>query len=292
MQFTTKQSNIIFKSDPSSQVVGYTDPDGDFFDRIPFYSYTDNPAITIPNEYSLYKGQKKYDLESRMYSQLSSESVVHTGGVVEYYVTTYNRSDKLYGEDNNRRIIRTFDFMAHLDDIPKGGFTLDMYGISNLELGEISTPMKHFEAASTKASLVKDDKGVDQGFLVNEESVYESIEPCIGDLIRLKSDDIFYEIMFVDNRDEIFLQRKHHWKIKFRKYVDDQMTISNENNQKELMEDLSKVTDRRGEGDLFDVKEFIKENRSKTHYNGNKEEQKPQMDDATASQSINDWFKQ
>ncbi len=286
------ESVLNFTFSPSCSVVAYTDPSGDFFDKIGTYHYNDNPVTKMPNGH-LYKGQEKYNKESHLYDLLSTEKTMLHGIVLEYYVTTYDRTaNPLFGEDSNRRVIRKFDVMADIIDLPQHDNTIDIFGIGVLNVGELKIPMRHFYYASQKASGIADDQlGTDQGFLVDMSKTYASTSPKISDVIKLKSDNVFYEIVYVDDK-ETFLQRRHEWVIKFRKFRDDQMTVSDEEGQKELMSDLSAVSDRRGDEELFDVKSFLLNNRTKTHYNDNEEIEKPELDDAWGSKSINDWFKQ
>ena len=71
----------------------------------------------IPNNW-LHKGQSSYDGDRDLLDHLNSEFVNLSGMVGEYYVTSYDKKyDSIFGEDNDRRYVRKFDFMFFTDEM-------------------------------------------------------------------------------------------------------------------------------------------------------------------------------
>jgi len=109
---------------------------------------------------------------------------------MEYYQTSYDTSyDYLFGEDNNRRFIKKFDFMV-LYELPREDKMWTKFGIEGLDNFSMYCAKRHFRAAS------KSPGGGPE------------VIPRIGDIIMAKYNDYVYEITEVAEEVALFLQSK------------------------------------------------------------------------------------
>ena len=75
-----------------------------------FDDFTHLPSSQFFNHFN-----NNYNNESMLYELLMTEAFNLHGVKMNYYVTSYDtKYDKLFGEDNNRRFIRRFEFMGNL----------------------------------------------------------------------------------------------------------------------------------------------------------------------------------
>ena len=155
----------------------------------------------VPNNH-LHKGQADYNCERALYDHLNSEFINVNGMVGEYYVTTYDKSyNKIYGEDNNRRYIRKFDFMFFTDEMYEADYNNAASGFWNLDSNTLDVAKVGFLECSTTGS--KGDKeyiDLQEGHTISENFTFEEYQPKVGDYIKVKSMGLFYEITFVKNR--------------------------------------------------------------------------------------------
>ncbi len=184
-----------------------------------------------------------YDNEKLIYSKLVNEMTNHFGVKCMYYIVNYNTDyDKLYGEDRDRYVLRKFPLHTFYE-LPPENDLISRFGIEGLDNFEMYTPKIQFSVASTL--LWNDEHG-------ETKDTFDEYTPKAGDIIRTSSNDYFYEILHVKEEEEMFLQTKHTWTFKVRKYRDLHFSIPT--SATAVSASLSAYTD---QDDMFDISGFI-----------------------------------
>ena len=183
---------------------------GDFFSCRPFNT---NSFFQKDNECS--------DGERELYDVLQMEAWNSFGVNMVYYVTDYTKSNEpIFGEDNDRTVLRTFDSTGFMDQLPREDRNVPQFGIEGLDLFKLYLNKLHFEVASTYAD--------------SQSAIYDAYRPQTGDIIHLDYNDIFYEVTHVKDKVEQFLQRSHAWDLSLREYKDVHLTLSSEVSSSDL----------------------------------------------------------
>lgn len=129
-----------------------------------------------------------------------------------WYPTTYNTDyDKVFGEDRDRYILRTFMVNAHYE-LPNEVEIITPYGIESIDELIVYISMDHFDKASTYSGDVS--------------GVYPSYLPQAGDLFKAIYNDYYYEVLYVKKSELQFMQKPHTWSIYGRLYKDIHLTLS------------------------------------------------------------------
>ena len=161
------------------------------------------------------------DGERELYDVLQMEAWNSFGVNMIYYVTDYTKSNEpIFGEDNDRIVLRTFDSTGFMDQLPREDRNVPQFGIEGLDLFKLYLNKLHFEVASTYAG--------------SQSAIYDAYRPQTGDIIHLDYNDIFYEVTHVKDKVEQFLQRSHAWDLSLREYKDVHLTLSSEVSSSEL----------------------------------------------------------
>ncbi len=154
-----------------------------------------------------------YDVESNLYDLLATEAINQNGVPMVYYVTSFNTSyDKVFGEDNNRNIVRNFKIMAQYD-LPQEIEQYSSFGIEGIDNFHVFVTKKHLEEASQYNS--------DQ-----TRKVYPSYTPKEGDFLKALYQDLWYEVVNVKQQAHQFLKRQHVFQITVRPKRDENLSIS------------------------------------------------------------------
>jgi len=267
---------------------------GSFYDSIPNYPSQNNPITTMPNQMLLAE-TKKYEKESDTYGRLASEKTVINGNIAEYFLTEYSSKGAqniLESEDNDVKIIRSFNLMIDLEDVPDHTSSMNMYGIEDMNIGTIHIPQFHFKEASTYASGVSEEGNIDRGFLIDDTKRFESLAaPKIGDLIKIRLDGILYKIVYVDDgafEEGDFLSRQVYWTCSIKKYIDNHQSISDENGMKNTIEqEIGDKVNQEKLDDIFNISEYIKDRRDTIIYDDKDEHIKPKHNTNT----VGEWFR-
>lgn len=126
-----------------------------------------------------------YKSEAALVSSLTSEAYGKFGFEVIYYVKDINtKIDKLYGEDPLENIERRFKLQMYVDSIPTMQREYDLQGMIFTEIITCQCTIQHFAEAS-------------QLSYPDMESIYEEIEPYIGDIVYVEYSDTYYEVVNV-----------------------------------------------------------------------------------------------
>ncbi len=218
----------------------------------------------VPNNW-LHKGQDAYDGDRKLLDHINSEFINLNGMVAEYYVTTYDKDhDRVYGEDNNRKYTRKFDFMFFTDEMYEpdysSKFSMWADNSNTLDISKVG-----FLEASTYGSTGDVDYiDIKNGFTTDPTLRFEEYEPKIGDYVKVKSVGLFYEISNVKNR-MTSLQGSSFWQLTLLPMKEERSnSVSDENGMAEDMQNIANVGKQRQEDlDLFDMSTTI-ENEAKS----------------------------
>jgi hypothetical protein len=201
---------------------------------------------SLPNEFSMNMESSCYNNLSSMYDSILTQAFNTYGNSCEYYVLSYSTSkDPIFGEDDNRSILRKFPFKAYFE-LPKEENIYAKFGIEDMNNFHMYISMNHFASASRLASSAT------SLYVSAHEPVYGSYEPKVGDLVKVESNCRFYEIVNIVKEEERFLNREHTYDIIVRKFIDKSYGYSPSTSAD--MIDISAVNDI---DDIFDITDLI-----------------------------------
>lgn len=185
------------------------------------------------NSFFNYKNSE-YDAEKSLFDLFVTEAYNKNGVCMEYYVTTYDtKYNRIFGEDNDRRLERAFDVMV-MYQLPKEEKMWTKFGIEGTDNFSMWASKRHFRAASNNP-------------LTEEEYI-----PKMGDIIRSKYNNYFYEIVEVVEEVGMWLQSKQHvWEFVVRVYKDEGIELTDETKSTTISAYTNK------DEDVFDIKNVI-----------------------------------
>jgi hypothetical protein len=144
------------------------------------------------NEFFDFDGDD-YNKERSLFSVLINEYYNKYGVCLEYYITTYDTNyDRIFGEDNNRRYIRNFEFNGYFT-LPKEDKVWSKFGIEGMDEIIAWVSKRHFDAASSHYI------------------------PQIGDIVKSDYSKYFYEITEVaEDTGQFFQSNQFIWEFHLR----------------------------------------------------------------------------
>ncbi len=166
----------------------------------------------VPEKNFFYYASSGYNPDKTLYDLLLTEAYNKHGVSMQYYVITYDTShDPLFGEDNNRRIERSFPVMVYytLPTEDKMWTPAAMITIDNFH---VYISKRHFAVASTLNT--------------SAAQVFASYTPKVGDVMKAKYNEFYYEITHVAQEEEMFLETKHSWDVVLTQFKDESYTVS------------------------------------------------------------------
>lgn len=198
-----------------------------------------------------------YDNEKKIMGHIAAEMWNQHGVKMEYYKTDYNTDyDKIWGEDRDRHILRTFPLQGYFL-LPAEDELVTIFGMEIKDVFKIYVAKQHFSVASTLSNT---------GCGLN---TYPPFEPCVGDIIKGRWSNYFYEIIEVKDSEGVILESKLVWTLIVRIYRDLHMTANTFvppiKHVQEKQESIEEVTDRMG--DIFQINEDINEEKIDILYN-------------------------
>lgn len=206
-----------------------------------------------------------YNNERILYDLVLTEGYNKHGVCCSYIVLSYNTSyDKIFQEDNNRRIERRFDCMGYFD-LPYETRTFSN-SIGWSDVFHIYVSKRHLSAASK----------IDY---VTKLSTYDSYNPKVGDILETAYNGVFYEIISVKAQEEQFLQQTHSWDFVVRVIRDKSFQFNPATSG--TIQDLSQYM---GQEDVFDIGGFIENNKGEVLFNSPSTECSPK-------DPFNDWWR-
>lgn len=204
----------------------------------------------------LAKYQSKYDNERELYSMWQMEAFNMNGIPALWHVITFDTNyDSLFGEDNNKRVERSFPVMMYIPETPDNIRLWTVFGTEGVNDLIFYVNKEHFKHASmsdvstadwynSKPSIYPSEwsnnhtpsmeqsgtsystGGLDNNRFSEEFQIgypLKSYIPKVGDVFVLQYDNFsVYEVKRVKEEEEMFLQKKHCWVIESTKlYVNE-----------------------------------------------------------------------
>lgn len=181
-----------------------------------------------------------YDADRKLYDLLLAEGYNLHGVCCNFFPISVNTDyDRIFGEDNNRSVIRMFEFMAYFD-LPKEAKQFSTMGQLWLDKFHIYISKRHFDSAS-RFGPQKQPFYYTSGYL-----------PKIGDMLESKYNNVYYEVMSVKEQEHQFLQHQHSWDLTVRVFVDKHISVS-----PSVSGDVGSLIEYTDQSDLFDIAGFV-----------------------------------
>lgn len=155
--------------------------------------YASNPYIEIQSD--------NYNPDRCLYDKLTAEMINTWGWTTMYFQTTSDISyDPIFQEDPTKRMIRKFGFRMYYQ-LPTRARQYTKWGI---ELTESVVGIVPKETFKISVGSYDETKWWETMNLTEEEvtamGVLKQTKPKIGDLVYLKDNDTYYEVVDVDDR--------------------------------------------------------------------------------------------
>jgi hypothetical protein len=193
---------------------------------------------TVFNDY-FQKDSECYDGEKKLYDCIQAEAYNNFGVEMEFYPTTYDTTyDEVFGEDDNRNIITKFDIMAYYE-LPNNSKLYSRFGIEGIDNFHMYVNKTHFTSASYGSGV--------------------SI-PNVGDIIKKKDEELYYEIVDAKDKEEQYLQSTHTWDLVVKPYIDYHMNLSGSTSS----DSISAFTN---QDDYLEINDFIENNKDDYLFN-------------------------
>jgi hypothetical protein len=215
------------------------------------------PTYTGAEFGDLAKHQTKYDNERELYSMWQMEAFNMNGMPATWHIITFDTSyDPLFGEDNDKRVERSFPVQMYIPETPDNNRIWTIFGAEGVNDLIFYINKEHFKFASQCGmpsdypngssdnamyptdwtrnhipAMEQSGTGVRTGGVANTEfsdafelgTPLKSHIPKVGDIFVLEYDQkSVYEVKRVREEEEMFLQKKHCWIIESTKlYVNE-----------------------------------------------------------------------
>lgn len=155
----------------------------------------------LPNAYLTKKNDGKYDSERILFDLFITEAYNKHGVSLTYYVITFDTNyNKIFGEDNDRRLVRSFPVMGFYQ-LPKEEKLWTKFGIEGMDQFSIFVSKRHFDVASQYEET-------------QTTKQFSPYIPCIGDVINANYNNYFYEIVDIKEENGMYLMSKQHiWEL-------------------------------------------------------------------------------
>jgi len=175
-----------------------------------------------------------YDKEKSLFDLIITEGYNKNGVCMEYYVTSYDEKyNRIWGEDNDRRLERAFDVMV-MYTLPREDKMFSKFGLEGTDNFSMWASKRHFRAASDHP-------------ITKEEYI-----PKMGDIIKSKYANYFYEIVEVVEDVGMYLQSKQHvWEFVVKVFKDEGIATTDETASNEISAYTNK------DNDVFDIKDVV-----------------------------------
>ena len=190
------------------------------------------------------------DKESQMFDNIIDNSFNMYGVDAVWYPVDYStNNERTFGEDNNRKVLRNFKTKYYNEDLNSNltdNQQWNKWGIEGIDNAKIWIGKNSFHQHSQLNML---------GRIASRPYL-----PKPGDIMLSKHLDVFYEVVEVKDRVELFLQRSHAWEITIRPMTNKHFTID-----PSLSGDLIETII--NSEDVLEQNEYIDEKKSDILYN-------------------------
>jgi hypothetical protein len=171
----------------------------------------------VRNSFFNHQASPCYDNEKKLYNKLLSEAYNKHGIKCWYYFTDYSQTnDTIYAEDMDRHIIRKVPIMAYFELPPEDRIS-NFFGLEEMDNYNVFISKEHLAAVSTFNH--SDTHGDTSG-------TYDITTPKSGDVLYSTHNERLYEVLFVKDTEEMFLQDKHTWNLSVQVFKDSHISLS------------------------------------------------------------------
>jgi len=141
--------------------------------------------------------------ETNMFSSLLTNAYNQAGVDCWWYVVDWsNENERVFGEDNDRWILRKFKFRGYVEELPPDERQFNVFGIEGLDRFHMFITKVHYTDASK--------------FDENGSLAYPEYLPKLGDVIMMTSNNFFYDVVSVTDRPVMVNERAITWDITLR----------------------------------------------------------------------------
>jgi len=155
----------------------------------------------MPNQFFNYR-DSSYDNEKLFYQKVTSEALDTNGVMCDYYVVDYSaNNEKVFGEDNDKHVLRNFKVKVFYD-VPPEQRQYNQIGMEDLDV---------FPMYVTKLAFNQYSNGY---------------VPKYGDFIKPHYNSVLYEIVDVIDTDEQFLNTQITWKLTVKVWENNMVTTT------------------------------------------------------------------
>ena len=178
-----------------------------------------------------------YKGENFLISSNIAQAFNNLGMCFRFYVRTYDVDyDRIFGEDNNSRYVRYFDFMG-MYQAPEENKFFTQFGIEQTDEVTIYVSKLHFRSAS------------------NDPKTKQEYIPKLGDLVEAKGTKFLYEIVSIPKvTDYSYYQSLNIvWEFCLRPYKNEHLDVD----ESIKNTTLNMMTDKDGTADIFDIRNII-----------------------------------
>lgn len=182
--------------------------------KYPHGNFSQALDCKVKNDYFRWN-TSAYNNEKKMYEKVMNGAFNSHGIKGMFYTSDYNITyDMIFGEDRDRTIVRNFPIMFWAD-LPPQDRLFGQFGIDAIDTFHLYISKSHFNAAS---KLLYTGNPL--------QPTYSSVVPKAGDLIKFEYNNVFYEIIYVGEQEEMFLQAKHSWDCVVRVFRDSKTNLN------------------------------------------------------------------
>lgn len=157
---------------------------------------------------------QNYDNERELHREFVTEAYNKFGICMTYYIVSYDTQyDRIWGEDNNRRFSRKFEFMAFYP-LQTEEKMWTKFGINGIDQFSIFVSKDHYRVASTFGQTqVRGNIG---------QGTYPVYVPKTGDVVQSMFNSYLYEITAVkEEAMMVHLNKRYTWELVVRPYMDE-----------------------------------------------------------------------
>tara|TARA_R110001606_G_scaffold88448_6_gene199281 strand:- start:8019 stop:8795 length:777 start_codon:yes stop_codon:yes gene_type:complete len=168
---------------------------------------TSSNNCTLPSETFFSYSGSCYNNEKLLYNKLTSEAFDQHGVKGDWYAVDYSLdNEKVFGEDNSRKILYNFPLKAYTE-LPFEQKQYNQWGMEELDNFIIYCNKYQFETYASRSGH--------SGYI-----------PHGGDFFRPKYNGVIYEVINVYDTEDQFLNTQHTWRITLKVFRNEMLTTS------------------------------------------------------------------
>jgi hypothetical protein len=175
----------------------------------------------MPDEWLRKCDGQDYENERELYRGLVTEAYNRHGICMTYYIVSYDTQyDRIWGEDNNRRFIRKFEFMAYYP-LQSEEKMWTKFAIEGLDRFSLFISKDHYRVACTYGQdKVRGNIG---------PNTYPIYVPKTGDIVQSMFNNYLYEVVTVkEEAMMIHLNKRYVWELVVKPFIDEHLSLDME----------------------------------------------------------------